>query len=288
VSPLQRILCSFSFFEGSAETFDRRTDTRDKSSTFKGSPGRASMFLQATLAVGVGSLGYLRYVGLMTGPQSVIDLAAKSGDGALAAKLAGASAAVLALNFAEWSIYGDSGNGPISRSVSFFLSLFGQEKRRKIVVNDWIDEYNRLHKSEESSERNSAYSKLVNYYYELATLFYEVGWCPSFHFAYRMPGESFAESIRRHEYYLAGFLGLKPGSKVISLHVCCEPVSRGRNSLCSRYCFKQVLDVGCGIGGPYRNIGRFTKWDITGVSAVLFRTCSFIPKLMPASAGYHQ
>uniref|UniRef100_A0A7S0VWW3 Methyltransferase n=2 Tax=Hemiselmis tepida TaxID=464990 RepID=A0A7S0VWW3_9CRYP len=84
------------------------------------------------------------------------------------------------------------------------------------------------------------YSQLVNHYYELATLFYEVGWCPSFHFAYRMLGESFSESIRRHEYYLAGFLGLKPGSK--------------------------VLDVGCGIGGPYRNIARFTKWDITGVT----------------------
>uniref|UniRef100_A0A7S0YYQ9 SAM-dependent methyltransferase Erg6/SMT-type domain-containing protein n=2 Tax=Hemiselmis tepida TaxID=464990 RepID=A0A7S0YYQ9_9CRYP len=128
------------------------------------------------------------------------------------------------------------------------------------------------------------YSQLVNHYYELATLFYEVGWCPSFHFAYRMLGESFSESIRRHEYYLAGFLGLKPGSK--------------------------VLDVGCGIGGPYRNIARFTKWDITGVTLNeyqvsrantlckqqgLDKTCrsiqgdfmklsSFFPKATPSSA----
>ncbi len=173
-----------------------------------------NMFLQGVLALGAGSVGYLRYVGLVTGPRSLVDLASKSGDGALAAKLAGASAALLAVNFAEWSVFGDSGNGPIARSMGFFMTLFGQEKRRKIVVNDWIDEYNRLHKSEDSSERNSAYSKLVNYYYELATLFYEVGWCPSFHFAYRMAGESFAESIRRHEYYLAGFLGLNPGAKV--------------------------------------------------------------------------
>ncbi len=181
----------------------------------------ADMFLQGVLALGVGSVGYLRYVGLVTGPRSLVDLASKSGDGALAAKMAGASAALLAVNFAEWSVYGDSGNGPIARSIGFFMSLFGQEKRRKIVVNDWIDEYNRLHKSEDSAERNSAYSKLVNYYYELATLFYEVGWCASFHFAYRLAGESFAESIRRHEYYLAGWLGLKPGAKVcihISLH----------------------------------------------------------------------
>lgn len=30
--------------------------------------------------------------------------------------------------------------------------------------------------------------------------------------------------------------------------------------------FLQVLDVGCGIGGPYRNIARFTGWDVTGIT----------------------
>ena len=28
----------------------------------------------------------------------------------------------------------------------------------------------------------------------------------------------------------------------------------------------KVLDVGCGIGGPYRNIARFTGWNITGIT----------------------
>lgn len=116
-----------------------------------------------------------------------------------------------------------------------------QESKRNIVVNNWIDEYNELHKSEAAEVRNSAYAKLVNSYYELATLFYEVGWGSSFHFSYRMMGESFSEGIRRHEYYLTSFLGgLGPGSK--------------------------VLDVGCGIGGPYRNIARFTGWNITGIT----------------------
>lgn len=45
-------------------------------------------------------------------------------------------------------------------------------------------------------EREGSYAKLVNAYYELATLFYEWGWGASFHFAYRLKGESFAESIR--------------------------------------------------------------------------------------------
>ena len=169
---------------------------------------------------------------------------APQGDKVLAG-VAGACTLLLSARFAEYLVYetreDQFGKGPIARVIDFFGSFMGQEKRRKIVVNSWIDEYNALHKSDDAEVRNSAYAKLVNSYYELATLFYEVGWGSSFHFSYRMMGESFAEGIRRHEYYLASFLGgLKPGSK--------------------------VLDVGCGIGGPYRNIARFTGWNITGIT----------------------
>lgn len=45
-------------------------------------------------------------------------------------------------------------------------------------------------------EREGSYAKLVNAYYELATLFYEWGWGSSFHFASRWRGESFQESIK--------------------------------------------------------------------------------------------
>lgn len=45
---------------------------------------------------------------------------------------------------------------------------------------------------------------------------------------------------QRHEYYLGGRLEVKPGAK--------------------------VLDCGCGIGGPYRNIAKFTGADITGIT----------------------
>lgn len=48
-------------------------------------------------------------------------------------------------------------------------------------------------------EREGSYAKLVNAYYELATLFYEWGWGSSFHFASRWRGETFQESIKvRH------------------------------------------------------------------------------------------
>ena len=89
--------------------------------------------------------------------------------------------------------------------------------------------------------RNSSYQTLVNAYYELATLFYEIGWGTSFHFATRRKNETFKESIKRHEYFLASKLGgdLKG---------------------------KKLVDVGCGVGGPYRNISTFTAADVTGIT----------------------
>lgn len=45
-------------------------------------------------------------------------------------------------------------------------------------------------------EREGSYAKLVNAYYELATLFYEWGWGSSFHFASRWSNESFKDSIK--------------------------------------------------------------------------------------------
>lgn len=46
--------------------------------------------------------------------------------------------------------------------------------------------------------------------------------------------------LARHEHYLAAQMGLKPGMK--------------------------VLDVGCGVGGPAREIARFSDALITGVN----------------------
>ncbi|KAG6478497.1 cycloartenol-C-24-methyltransferase 1-like isoform X2 [Zingiber officinale] len=81
---------------------------------------------------------------------------------------------------------------------------------------------------------------MVHKYYDLVTSFYEFGWGESFHFASRWKGESLRESIKRHEHFLALQLALKPGMK--------------------------VLDVGCGIGGPLREIARFSSASITGLN----------------------
>ncbi|GBG71920.1 hypothetical protein CBR_g10856 [Chara braunii] len=88
--------------------------------------------------------------------------------------------------------------------------------------------------------RKALYADMVNKYYDLATSFYEYGWGESFHFAHRHKNETLRESIRRHQHYLALRLGLKPGMK--------------------------VLDVGCGIGGPLREIAIFSGASITGLN----------------------
>merc|ERR1740121_2854377 len=108
-----------------------------------------------------------------------------------------------------------------------------------------IDRYNEQHDSASAEQRNADYAELVDSYYDLATEFYEWGWGTSFHFADKRKGESFKQSILRHEYYLAGRLGVKTGAT--------------------------LLDCGCGIGGPARNIARFTGADIKAITINQFQ-----------------
>jgi sterol 24-C-methyltransferase len=132
------------------------------------------------------------------------------------------------------------GNNPLGKTATMFRTFWGQEKTRNVNVNEMIDGYDKLHSGDTADDRNMSYTQLVNSYYELATLFYEWGWGQSFHFSYKLPNETFDGASARHEYYIAGRLGVKEGDK--------------------------VLDCGCGIGGPMRNIARFTRANITGVT----------------------
>jgi len=133
---------------------------------------------------------------------------------------------------------------PIGKSLLLLKQLRGHKKNLTCnsEINSGIDEYNKLHKAKDAKTRNANYKKLVNSYYDLATLFYEWGWGQSFHFAYRWCFESFDESIRRHEFQLAS-----------KLHLTGDPSQK-------------IIDVGCGIGGPMRNICRFTGCDVTGLT----------------------
>ncbi|KAH7102988.1 S-adenosyl-L-methionine-dependent methyltransferase [Auriculariales sp. MPI-PUGE-AT-0066] len=94
--------------------------------------------------------------------------------------------------------------------------------------------------SAHTDNRLSSYTDVVNGYYDGATELYEYGWAQSFHFSRFYKGEGFKQSLARHEHYLAAQMGLKPGMR--------------------------VLDVGCGVGGPAREIAQFTDANIVGIN----------------------
>ena len=89
-------------------------------------------------------------------------------------------------------------------------------------------------------EKESEYRDFTELYYDLVTDFYNYGWGESFHFAPRVPGESFSASLVRHEHFLADALKLEPGMV--------------------------VADLGCGIGGPMLEIARYSGAKIVGVN----------------------
>lgn len=126
----------------------------------------------------------------------------------------------------------------VKQTVEFLASLSGSKKHGK------IDGYNTQYEKS-AEERNENYASLVDSYYDLATEFYEWGWGTSFHFADRRQGETFRQAILRHEYFLAGRLNISKGAT--------------------------ILDCGCGIGGPARNIARFTGANIKAVTINQFQ-----------------
>ena len=103
-----------------------------------------------------------------------------------------------------------------------------------------VAEYNRVFEETDYSRRAQKAQSATDNFYTLITKFYERGWGQSFHFAPRYTGEAFSASITRHEHFLASKLGL-------SAH-------------------DSVLDVGCGVMGPARNIARVSGAQITGLT----------------------
>ncbi len=103
-----------------------------------------------------------------------------------------------------------------------------------------LQEYQDVFNAEQQAERIGSSQDATNNFYDLITEFYERGWGTSFHFAARHKGESFEESILRHEHYLSDKLGLTADDK--------------------------VLDAGCGVMGPARNIATYSGAHVTGIS----------------------
>ena len=83
-----------------------------------------------------------------------------------------------------------------------------------------------------SHHRRSSNADLTHSYYDLATDLYEEGWAQSFHLCRFGVGETLLQALARHEHYLAHRIQIDQSMT--------------------------VLDVGCGVGKPAREIATFT------------------------------
>jgi len=144
---------------------------------------------------------------------------------------------------------GVSGAAYLATKVSWFrknpLHSFGGKTgaMAKDLVNSGINSYNQFFDQEDGKgvgSRILSTPEFVDKFYSLITDFYEYGWGESFHFAAREIGESFEASIIRQETAIAETIGLKPGMR--------------------------ALDIGCGVGGPMRNIVKATGGHVTGIT----------------------
>lgn len=106
------------------------------------------------------------------------------------------------------------------------------------TAHEFRERFDGENASVEDRKKNA--TTLVNEYYDLVTDFYEYGWGQAFHFAPRYQGESFFDGLTRHEHFLALQGGFKEGDS--------------------------VLDIGCGVGGPLRNITRFSRANVVGIN----------------------
>ena len=138
----------------------------------------------------------------------------------------GVSGSLRILNNTDHTLNGSEFNA----SIADYENMFAGARKKTGAIT-----------SEESVEvRRERYAAMINHFYNLVTDFYEWGWCQSFHFGPRWHNETFIESIKRAEYYLCLRLGLIKGIK--------------------------ALDVGCGIGGPMRNMAIFTGAEFEGIT----------------------
>ncbi|KAH8669653.1 S-adenosyl-L-methionine-dependent methyltransferase [Tricladium varicosporioides] len=114
----------------------------------------------------------------------------------------------------------------------------------RMITSTYVARWEINDKSTDENEgrekRKLDYMPLVNNYYDLATDFYEEGWAQSFHFCRFTPGEGLLKALARHEHYIAHILGIRENMT--------------------------VLDVGCGVGQPAREIATFTGCKVVGLN----------------------
>ena len=129
-----------------------------------------------------------------------------------------------------------------SQKNSFFAMLGKNHTAQNEAASEYFKHWDDKLSAEETDEirksRRDEYATLTRHYYNLATDLYEYGWAQSFHFCRFSKNEPFRQALARHEHFLALKMEIQEGMN--------------------------VLDVGCGVGGPAREIAKFTGANIVG------------------------
>lgn len=114
-------------------------------------------------------------------------------------------------------------------------------KGSQVHVQESVSRYsaNFEEKVEEKSRLSQA-REVTQTFYTLVTDFYEYGWGQSFHFAPVFGNDPLPKCLADYEKDLASSINARPGMK--------------------------ILDVGCGVGGPSRQIAKFSGAHVTGIN----------------------
>jgi sterol 24-C-methyltransferase len=136
-------------------------------------------------------------------------------------------------------------HGKSAEERAGLLAIMKKDKlAQQAAVDEYFKHWDNKKAGDETSDtreaRRNEYATLTKHYYNLATDLYEYGWGQSFHFCRFAYAEPFRQAIARHEHYLAHCMGIKENMR--------------------------VLDVGCGVGGPAREIVKFTGANVVGLN----------------------
>ncbi|EMC98128.1 hypothetical protein BAUCODRAFT_129875 [Baudoinia panamericana UAMH 10762] len=93
---------------------------------------------------------------------------------------------------------------------------------------------------EERLRRQQTAAENAEAYYDFATIAKIHGWSTHLHYTPFAPHESIDQAMAHYAHRLAHLMNLRPGMK--------------------------VLDVGCGVGGPAREIAKFAGCEVVGIS----------------------
>lgn len=113
--------------------------------------------------------------------------------------------------------------------------------RNGLAGKEGVNEFDKIYKGQTGNTQHKSYdADVANSFYNLASDFYEYGWGDSFHFGFRHKYEGHGVAIKNSQNFVASKLQVKD--------------------------MDNVLDMGCGVGGPLRGVVRATGANITGLT----------------------